>query len=84
MPQARIVKRDEFGEIIKTFPNSAPYESLKPGDIVEVEDIHGTLRDYVVVKMYWDFTHFGDKLEIEIEAINQAQKGPEWFGDIIN
>ena len=46
--------------------SSAPYEHLKPGDVVEVEDINDQLTDYYVSEMRWNFTHFGDTLELTL------------------
>ncbi len=69
VPTAKIIRKDEFGETVKTFDKSTPYESLKPGDVVEVEEETGELRDYHVVDMKWDFTQFGDTLQIIIEPV---------------
>ena len=71
MAQAKIIRKDELGENVRIFDNSSPYERLKPGDVVEVEiDEQGTLRDYFVETMKWDFTHFGDTLVIYIQPVN--------------
>lgn len=85
MPRAKITRRDEQGDVVKTFADSAPYEGLKPADIVEVENGHGELRDYFVAEMKWDFSHFGDTLEILIQAVEMRQTiqaikfgGAEW------
>jgi hypothetical protein len=69
VPTARIIRKNELGETVKTFDKSTPYESLKPGDVVEVEEESGELRDYYVADMKWDFTHFGDTLQIIIEPV---------------
>lgn len=74
MPRAKITRRDEQGDVVKTFADSAPYEGLKPADIVEVEDGRGELRDYFVAEMKWDFSHFGDTLEILIQAVEMKPK----------
>jgi len=66
---AKIIRRNELGETFKTFDSSTPYEALKPGDVVEVEDEQGELRDYFVSDMKWDFTHFGDTLVIIIQPV---------------
>jgi hypothetical protein len=64
-----IIRRNELGETFKTFNSSAPYEALKPGEVVEVEEETGELRDYFVTDMKWDFTHFGDTLVIVIQPV---------------
>ena len=69
MSSAKIIRRNELGETSKTFDSSTPYEALKPGEIVEVEDERGELRDYFVSDMKWDFTHFGDTLQIIIQPV---------------
>jgi hypothetical protein len=66
---AKIIRRNELGETSKTFNSSTPYEALKPGEVVEVEEESGELRDYFVADMKWDFTHFGDTLQIIIQPV---------------
>jgi len=66
---AKIIRRNELGETFKAFDSSTPYEALKPGEVVEVEDEQGELRDYYVADMKWDFTHFGDTLVIVIQPV---------------
>ena len=66
MPDVKITKKDGDNEIVNVLPSSAPYEHLKPGDVVEVDDINDQLVDYYVSEMRWNFTHFGDTLELTI------------------
>ncbi len=72
MPDARIIKKNGDFETEKVFPGgSAPYEHLKPGDIVDVEEADGSIADYYVTDMKWDFTHFGDTLTLKIESMKR-------------
>ena len=66
MARVKIIRKDELRETVKTFKDSSPYEELKLGEVVEVEDEQGNLKDYIVESMNWDFTHFGDTLVITI------------------
>ena len=73
MPRVKIITTNESdgsSKLIRAFDNSAPYEGLKPSDIVELEvDDVGTLEEYFVEEMKWDFTHFGDTLVIHIKPL---------------
>ena len=89
MAQVQIIRKDEQGETVKIFDNSSPYEKLKPGDVVEVEiDENGTLRDYFVDEMNWEFGHFGDTLTIHIQPtkpkpeVKMAIHLPPWSSNI--
>jgi len=70
MAQAKFIRIDDHtkDESIRIFDNSSPYEGLKCGDVVEVDCEDGQIRDYIVTKMNWDFSHFGDRLVITIES----------------
>ena len=70
MTEVQVIRKDEFGETTKTFTfsNNCPYERLVAGEVVEVEiDEKGTLRDYVVESLNWNFTHFGNVIVLHIQ-----------------
>jgi hypothetical protein len=74
MAEVEIIRTDEQGTTTNVFSDSSPYERLKLGDEVEVEmDEHGTLRDYFVEGMNWDFNHFGTRLIIHIKPVKKTK-----------
>lgn len=65
--QAKFIRIDGDKETVKCFEKSGPFESLKPGEIVDVDCEDGLTREYFVESMTWDFTHFGNTLVVRIK-----------------
>jgi hypothetical protein len=72
--EVKITRKDEFGETSKTFKDCPQYQGLKPGDVVEVEDANGELKDYYVTDTKWEFSHFGDTLVVTIQPMNPSAR----------
>ncbi len=72
MAKAKFIRIDNDVETVREFDNSSPYEGLKDGEIIEVDCEDGQLRDYIILKTQWDFTHFGDTLVVTIVPANRT------------
>lgn len=85
MAQAKFIRidSDEGFPTIKHFNNSTPYESLKLGEVIDVDCEDLQTREYYVSEMSWDFTHFGDTLVIKIRPVIPISK-PTTFIDPIS
>lgn len=79
MGQAKFIRIDEDNNgnshtTEKHFDNSAPYEGLKPSEVIDVDCEDGQIREYYVERMEWDFSHFGDRLVITIRPCKRLSK----------
>jgi len=76
MARVRFIRiDDDFGsQAVREFDNSTPYEGLKPGEVIDVDCEDGNTKEYYVEQMHWDFTHFGNTLEITIRPCKPKPK----------
>lgn len=76
MADVKFIRKDENGETVKIFTQSDAYQNLDAKDIIEIENVDGTLRDYVVTKKEWQFSHFGDMIIYTMEPAKWQKMEP--------